>query len=422
MGSGKTSAIINMMNNHPEKKYLYITPFLTETDRIVENCPNIDFISPSKQWKYHLNKQAHLQELIKEDRNISITQALFTMSTEETISLIKEHNYTVIIDESVDVFKPLTIQESDYNLVKRAGLITEYDAEQSMYSVESNGYTTGKLQDFFTLARSNRIVKIRNSSDSDTAYYWQLPKELFEVSEDIYILTYMFDCQSLRYYFDLNHIEYEYVYIYVDENNTYSFSDELKYMPEYVSHLSSMIHVFENDKLNDIGKNKNALSSSWYDRALTHKSDGKIEQLRKNVANFFTHYMKGVPASGRLWSTFKKGTGAIRTKGFYNSNIEYNCKATNAYSDKKVLAYCVNIFMHPDIKNYFLQRNIDVDEDAQALSTMLQWIWRSAIRNGEEIWVYVPSKRMRNLLKDWIKNTQQLYYTTLESKEVSAIA
>ena len=41
-----------------------------------------------------------------------------------------------------------------------------------------------------------------------------------------------------------------------------------------------------------------------------------------------------------------------------------------------------------------------------ALSTMLQWIWRSAIRRGEEIWLYVPSRRMRTLLKDWMERVQ----------------
>ena len=34
---------------------------------------------------------------------------------------------------------------------------------------------------------------------------------------------------------------------------------------------------------------------------------------------------------------------------------------------------------------------------------MLQFIWRSAIRDGKEIWIYIPSIRMRTLLKKWIK-------------------
>lgn len=43
-----------------------------------------------------------------------------------------------------------------------------------------------------------------------------------------------------------------------------------------------------------------------------------------------------------------------------------------------------------------------MDVKRWALSEMIQWIWRSAIRDGEDIYIYIPSERMRNLLSDWI--------------------
>ena len=39
---------------------------------------------------------------------------------------------------------------------------------------------------------------------------------------------------------------------------------------------------------------------------------------------------------------------------------------------------------------------------------MLQFIWRSAIRDGEEIWIYIPSIRMRRLLYEWIEEQNNL--------------
>ena len=54
-------------------------------------------------------------------------------------------------------------------------------------------------------------------------------------------------------------------------------------------------------------------------------------------------------------------------------------------------------------KIFYKSAGIEVDEDAYALSTMIQWIWRSAIRDGHEIYIYVPSKRMRELLLDWVQ-------------------
>lgn len=39
-----------------------------------------------------------------------------------------------------------------------------------------------------------------------------------------------------------------------------------------------------------------------------------------------------------------------------------------------------------------------------ALSILIQWVFRSAIRNGKKIKIYIPSERMRYLLKEWIQN------------------
>ena len=46
-GSGKTSWAIQEMNNNVDQKYIYITPFLDEIDRIKEECYNRYFCSPN---------------------------------------------------------------------------------------------------------------------------------------------------------------------------------------------------------------------------------------------------------------------------------------------------------------------------------------------------------------------------------------
>ena len=38
-----------------------------------------------------------------------------------------------------------------------------------------------------------------------------------------------------------------------------------------------------------------------------------------------------------------------------------------------------------------------------ALSILIQWVFRSAIRNGQEVWLYLPSARMRGLLAGWLE-------------------
>lgn len=60
------------------------------------------------------------------------------------------------------------------------------------------------------------------------------------------------------------------------------------------------------------------------------------------------------------------------------------------------------------MKHYFELQGIKVDEDAFATSEMIQWIWRSAIRKGEPITLYIPSDRMRNLFIKWLNNTDEI--------------
>ena len=64
--------------------------------------------------------------------------------------------------------------------------------------------------------------------------------------------------------------------------------------------------------------------------------------------------------------------------------------------------YFCNIFFNPVIKKFFETRNIKMNEDLYSLSELIQWIYRSRIRNGGKINLYIPSKRMRQLLIDWL--------------------
>ena len=56
------------------------------------------------------------------------------------------------------------------------------------------------------------------------------------------------------------------------------------------------------------------------------------------------------------------------------------------------------------IKQFFIDKNVTIDEDTWALSELLQWIFRSAIREHKEINIYIPSERMRNLLLEWLNS------------------
>ena len=103
-----------------------------------------------------------------------------------------------------------------------------------------------------------------------------------------------------------------------------------------------------------------------------------------------------------MWTCFKQGAKHIVDDGYTRADVPFNKRATNEFRNRKVLAYCANVFAKPGLKKFCELYGVTYNEDEFALSTLVQWIWRSAIRDGEEVWLYVPSSRMRNLLDAWL--------------------
>ena len=168
--------------------------------------------------------------------------------------------------------------------------------------------------------------------------------------------------------------------------------------------LRSKIHILEHDKLNEIGNANGSLSFTWYNRAHAESGRPKLEQLRCNLYNVF-HNVYKTDANSKMWSTFKAFKNVLKGKGYANGFIVYNKRATNEFSNKRHLAYCLNVYMQTWAKNYLIEKGAkNISENMYAISTLIQWIFRSAIRNGEEVWLYLPSKRMRDLFKEWLNN------------------
>ena len=63
--------------------------------------------------------------------------------------------------------------------------------------------------------------------------------------------------------------------------------------------------------------------------------------------------------------------------------------------------YMANIFVNPIIEHFFKAHNVDIDQDKYALAELIQFIYRSRIREDKEIYCYIPSKRLRELLIDY---------------------
>lgn len=401
MGSGKTSATIGYINAHPEKKFLYITPYLPEAERIKNNCPQADFVEPSDRIpEFLFSKAMHTLGLIQQGRNITSTHQCLMYYTPETIKLLKENGYCIIIDEEVTVLQAdKQIAYSDIQLAIDAGYV--YEAAPDEYRRTDKPYDGGVFSHMFRLMASRPLV-YNKSKQNGCVWYWLFSKELLEAVDDVFVLTYLFKNSEMDLFMQINNIPYVNIGIRRTEGGGYIFSDKPEYVPDYVYRLKDMIHIDDGQRINSVGDMKHALSMNWY----KSKTDG-VNQVRRNLMNYFQKRSGDIPAQERMCGTYKEYWGRIRGKGYWNSSVVFNAKATNQFSHCRALAYPINLFANGDIVHYYASKGVIFDNDHYALSTMIQWIWRSAIRNGEEIILYLPSKRMRDLLTEWIEKTSK---------------
>lgn len=390
MGGGKSTAAIRYMNE-TDDKFIYLSPYLDEVERIMNACPRKNFKTPEDFGGSKLN---NLHKLLNQEENIASTHALFARYNEDTMKLITSTNYTLILDEVFGVLEPLKISKDDIDILFDSRLVTMADDDEHVVWVDEN-YTGTRYQDIKAKAQSHNLIFYKG-----LMMFWTFPINIFKAFKDVIVLTYLFDAQIQKYYYDIYNIEYKKIGVVRDEMGYVFTSDaNAPVSPKY--NLKKLVHVVEHDKLNAVGDGKTSLSASWYKRKSAIKERPMIDRIRKNLCNYFVN-ITTCSVDKRMWTTYKEYRSMLEDRGYVNSFVSCNARATNEYRDRTALAYCINVFFNPCLKNYFMDHGVAVKEDEYALSELVQWIWRSAVRDGNEITLYIPSCRMRAILKNWL--------------------
>lgn len=379
-GIGKTTAIINYINSsNNNDKFLYITPFLSEVERIIDKCKKKNFKQPTNK------KTEDIASLLKKGYNIAATHALFEKISED-IDKIPLKNYILIIDERIDTLKPIPLCKDDISMLLNTKVIIKKDDNSLVWNEDYNNY-----KGHFSYIKAAIDLGGCILSKDNTMIAQIFPnKKILSLFKDIFLLTFMFEAQS--YYYDLINIPIEKLFV----KNFQITKEEQHY--DY-SKQKSLITILEDEKLNSIGKPEYSLSKTWFENA----SPEDLDTLRKHIQNFFRNKTKS-KSNQRLWTTFKDYKDLLSAKGYITAFAPLNTRGTNRFYRCNAVAYIANIYLNPYIKNFAQASGIQINEDAHALSEMLQFIYRSAIRDNKHITLYIPSKRMREILKDWLNN------------------
>lgn len=437
-GEGKTSWAIQYINDNKDENYVYCTPFLDEITRIRKECDSNyrRFVEPTYN---NGTKIDNFNRLLAECSDIAVTHTTFLNSTAETLEFIRSGDYTLIVDEVLDVVESFNKIQSVEDMPRQK--VTKDDVEfllehqiiqiQNDYRVIWNDREYGerlKFAEVERLAKLGRLYCVNNNF-----LVTVFPSEIFKCFKNVYILTYMFGGSTFKYYLDLFNIQYELKSVQTEANGKRSIA---QYSREYDSifrgKCKNLITICDNARMN--AYRRGTLTKTWY---CNSKRD-KLSSLKNNMNNFFNRYLKNASASNGdiMWTCFKGYEDKLKGQGYTYARaltrderklpknelddlkqklscfVSCNARATNKFGERWALAYCIDMRFHPMIRQFFMASNeerkkngfnpINPDEDLYSLSFLIQWVFRSRIRNNQPIAIYIPSKRMRELFIAWL--------------------
>jgi hypothetical protein len=387
MGSGKTSWAIQHINeSNPLKRFIYITPYLDEIKRIQGAVTGRTFQEPNNRNRDR-KKLRSLKEWIVSGVDIAATHSLFQTADEELIELLTDAGYTLILDEVMDIIEIADIKKPDIEILLESGKI---EIVENRVKWVSDEYVEGRFYDIRQLAKAGNLFYHRNQF-----LIWTFPPKIFSTFSDVVVMTYLFDAQLQRYYYDLHNIEYDFKSVH-QVGNRYELT-EYNRDNEQRSEVTQFIDLYKGP-MNDIGERYNSFSVGW----LNNASGEFLSKIKRNLNNYLRNVCKAT-GDEMMWTTKKDFQNYLSGKGYKKSFLHCNARATNEYADRWALAYMFNRYMHPHERAFFEDRGVRVNQDLLAVSDLLQWVWRSRIRKGEPIKLFLPSSRMRSLLIAWSK-------------------
>lgn len=376
-GYGKTTDMLNGLD--PGELYLIVVPTLTEVERVLKARPDMNFVAPDEEGLG--TKSRHLKELIYGLNNVVCTHALHHLNADfyEQGYLA---NYNIIIDEVLDVInvsKPPS--EAELKMVYEKPGFIEIEEDGRIVVTDKWHAMPGQLS-----GSLSRDLYDRASSGNTYLYnknrwlVWTLSPSLIEAGKSCTVLSFKVAGSLMELY--LKHFGISYT-IEKDEAEENQLRENFKDLCE--------IRSFKVDfRLSDGGQRKVtkkqaksvATRLSWIKRTALRDSTGIIVTCRK-----------------KNW--VDNGSFAIGSRlSSVATWIANTTRGTNDYKHCDVAIYLWDQHMNPAAKQFLGATNHH--EDQYAISELLQWVYRTRLREGKPIALYLPSKRMKRLLDKWL--------------------
>lgn len=459
-GYGKSSRIINSFDKR--EKYIAVVPYLSEVKRFIDDARKHSDFMLTEPNNVSSNKSDHCEKLIRAGKSIACTHALFyrlgTLATlgagrvtctdfkPNSVPAIEvEHlldNYNLIIDEVINPFEvEKTVRKVDFDEdYLGLGLAEELpDGRIVPTSVWDEKYQQGSKTfspALYEKAKSGGLYRM-----GEKLFVLTIPTELLLKPKSVTIYTYLSEGSLLLQFLRKLQIDRPGSFtLEVDrlgeaeeaawredvanaltvlsipgvKDQAWTFNAQLKGIkkhPECAS-IAHELRKFRDSELYGVNLNSVMMTCArelWHDNKLEQKP--KAGRLAKHTRMFgrplkAEEFNKITETYEESWTT----TGV--------TFVPNTTRGTNDYAGCTTAVYLYDQYPNPQLLTFLgMARNSDEAHqfcNAYALTELVQWLFRSAIRVGglnmtkhlymprRKVTLYMPSQRMRNLLLNWL--------------------
>lgn len=420
-GFGKTTEMLDSFEHH--KSYLVVVPLLTECDRVIDTTQTqgITFEQPEPEALVEFDETGDeivttkkinaLRRLLMEGANIVTTHAMFDTLAQVAEEGLLDH-YHIHIDEVLSVidanFK--VASKAWDRLFIKAGLCSVDPKTRQVIPTQDWHDECADLEDhvhlkFYKAANSGRLFNIHGGYNVAV-----MPEKLLKVGLSLTIYTYKAEGSIMYAYLKrlgLNpehdrgdpSIEEQFIRRSRDlitvknipslSKFKFSYTDQTDKKDgqpsEYDELVPKALMALARRPLKDVDFDNILLTcpkEKWFDKGQTPKVDRNGNEVGKYKPG---PYAKGSRLQGR--------NGRVHW-------LPNTTRGTNNYKHATHLIYLYNQHINPNILRFLGAGKVSNDD--YALTELIQWVWRSQIRDKKPIMIYLPSRRMRNLFLSWL--------------------
>jgi len=343
-------------------------------------------------------KLQDLERLLEEGENVSVTHNLFLNINEHVLQHIRKHNYCIVIDETLE---KVSLHEKSSEVVDDIKFLID----EGFIVLGDNGkleWVKRKLNTFadeYELCKRGMLYLFM-----DKLLVRSHTSKVYDNAKEVFVLTYMFASSTMRVWFDAQGIKWEY---YNGANMRISTAERKKQIRSLIT-----IEKDEDDLIGHHTPLQTEYSLKWF-----RKNGAAQTDVMRGVSNrLYRRWQKRDKRVPKImFTTFKEYADMVagigtRREDYSDPDASFvakNARATNNHADRTHLIYWVNVYPHTLVKRYlqqFVGRENGADNDSYAVSEMVQWVFRSALREGKPISIFIASKRMRELFTAWLES------------------